>query len=144
MTERKGKFALKYLQRRRKYSQATNPNVPLFTCGHEQIGASFVSFIRLWFLPPLDISQVGIECFPPTLSYTRPEMIGKKKVHFESVFRLHDNGKPACSNSSGLKSVFKKLNSRDRLTQKYFTSSTCLQYMCCSSNVPTCTYLLLS
>ena len=32
-----------------------------------------------------------------------------KKLRFENVFRSYENGKPALSNSSGLKGVFEKL-----------------------------------
>ena len=38
-----------------------------------------------------------------------------EKVRSSNVFRPHENEKPAFSNSSGLKSVFKKLHFRDGL-----------------------------
>ena len=38
-----------------------------------------------------------------------------EKLLFQNVFCPHENEKPALSNSSGLKSVFKKLRFRDGL-----------------------------
>ena len=38
-----------------------------------------------------------------------------EKLRFQSVFRPHENEKPAFFNSSGLKSVFEKLRFRDGL-----------------------------
>ena len=40
-----------------------------------------------------------------------------KKIGFQNVFCPQENAKPAFSNSSGLKSVFKKLCFRDRLVE---------------------------
>ena len=38
-----------------------------------------------------------------------------EKLRFQNVSRSHENGKPVYSNSSGVKSVFKKLRFRDGL-----------------------------
>ena len=43
------------------------------------------------------------------------DVIVFEKIRFQNVFSLHENGKPAFSNSSCLKSVFQKLCFRDGL-----------------------------
>ena len=43
------------------------------------------------------------------------DVIVFEKFQFQKVFRSHENAKPAFSNSTGLKSVFKKLHFRDGL-----------------------------
>ena len=78
-------------------------------------------------------------CFPPTLRWRNSvktqqspvililtscvwgkpgqgsEVIVFQKLRFQNVFSLHENEKPAFSNSSSLKSVFEKLRFLDRL-----------------------------
>ena len=41
------------------------------------------------------------------------EVVVFKKLCFQNDFRPHENEKPACSNSSGSKSVYEKLRFRD-------------------------------
>ena len=48
-------------------------------------------------------------------SHDNPDAIAFKKLCFQKNFRPYENEKPAFSNSSGLKSVFEKLNLRDGL-----------------------------
>ena len=43
------------------------------------------------------------------------DVIVFEKFRFQNVFRPHENENPAFSNSSGLKSIFKKLRFRDAL-----------------------------
>ena len=43
------------------------------------------------------------------------DAIDFEKLPFQNVFRPHENEKPTFSNSSGLKSVFKKFRFRDGL-----------------------------
>ena len=43
-------------------------------------------------------------------SHDYRDAVGFAKRRFQNVFRTHENEKPAFSNSSGLKSVFEKLN----------------------------------
>jgi len=43
------------------------------------------------------------------------DVIVFEKLRFQNVFSSHENGMPAFSNSSGLKSVYEKLRFRDGL-----------------------------
>jgi len=43
------------------------------------------------------------------------DVIGFEKLHFQNVFRPHENQKPTFSNSFGLKIVFEKLRFPDGL-----------------------------